>query len=313
MRIAASLQDLAGESWKERRYGVAVSGGPDSMALLDMLANCLPGQVQAATVDHGLRAGSATEAALVADWCNSRQIPHQILWPAEPITGSLQAAARTTRYQLLEAWRSAEALDFVLTAHHADDQLETMIMRLNRSSGVGGLASVRARQRHVLRPLLHWRRRELERWVEQHGIPHVSDPSNRDLRFDRARLRQSLGDQTLLDAQAVARSAAWLDQADQALEWMVDETISAWPDAADGAVIRDYGYPDELLRRIVSRRLCAHDPALSLRGVALDGVVQAMRAGRRAMAGQLLIDPQPGETGSVWRISLAPRRKQQAK
>lgn len=313
MRIAASLEALVGSGWEGRRYGIAVSGGADSMALLDIMAECLPAQVLAATVDHGLRKGSSQEASMVADWCADRQILHEILKPTAPITGSLQAAARAARYDLLEEWRGREALDFVLTAHHADDQLETMIMRLNRSSGVGGLASIRGRQRNILRPILQWRRSELERWVQQRGVPYVTDPSNSDPRFDRARLRQSLSEQCLLDPQAMARSAAWLDQADQALEWMVDQSISAWPDAADGLVIRDYDYPDELFRRIVSRRLCEQEPALSLRGTSLDGVVQAMRSGHRAMVGQLLIDPQLATDGSVWRISVAPRRNQRAK
>src|SRR3546814_5570008 len=82
---------------------------------------------------------------MVAGFCAREHIPHAILHPAAPISGSLQAAARAERYRLLEQWREAHALDHVVTAHHADDQLETMIMRLNRSSGVGGLAGVRAR------------------------------------------------------------------------------------------------------------------------------------------------------------------------
>src|SRR3546814_19233579 len=78
---------------------------------------------------------------MVAGFCAREHIPHAILHPAAPISGSLQAAARAERYRLLEQWREAHALDHVVTAHHADDQLETMIMRLNRSSGVGGLSS----------------------------------------------------------------------------------------------------------------------------------------------------------------------------
>lgn len=313
MRMAASLQALVGDGWDNKNYGVAVSGGPDSMALLDMMAGTLPDRVRAATVDHGLRTGSADEADMVASWCDERQIPHRILTPETPIEGSIQAAARTVRYRLLDVWRAEEALDFILTAHHADDQLETMIMRLNRSSGVGGLASVRSRQGHVLRPLLQWSRSDLQNWVMQRDIPFVIDPSNSDPRFDRARLRQSLAAQNILDAAAVARSATWLDQADQALDWMVDRTIATWPDADDTAIIRNDHYPEELLRRIVERRLRAHQPMLELRGVALDSVVRAMKDGRRAMLGQLLIDPQPSPDGSVWRISAAPRRKQGAK
>src|SRR3546814_4756103 len=80
-------------------YGVAVSGGPDSMALLWLMATLLPGQVGAATVDHGLRKGSADEARMVAGFCAREHIPHSILHPAAPLSGSLQAAARAERYQ----------------------------------------------------------------------------------------------------------------------------------------------------------------------------------------------------------------------
>lgn len=312
-RLTSSLAALVGKDWREKRYGVAVSGGGDSMALLAMMARLLPGRVSAATVDHGLRDGSADEAAMVAGWCAKYGVPHNILRPAKRITGSLQAAAREARYALLEDWRSETRLDFVATAHHADDQLETMIMRLNRSSGVSGLAGVRGRQRHILRPLLHWRRNELEQWLAANAVPYISDPSNSDPRFDRARLRKMLANQTLMDPKSAARSAEWLDQADQALEWMVSELIATWPDASDRAVIRDYRYPDELLRRIIARRLRTLDPGLGLRGVALDGVMKAMRGRRRAMVGQLLIDPQPHDGSSVWRISAAPRRKTREK
>src|SRR3546814_1335780 len=89
----------------------------------------------------------------ISDWSSD-------VCSSDLISGSLQAAARAERYRLLEQWRESHALDHVVTAHHADDQLETMIMRLNRSSGVGGLAGVRARNGTVLRPLLSWRQEE---------------------------------------------------------------------------------------------------------------------------------------------------------
>src|SRR3546814_13174513 len=103
---------------------------------------------------------------------------------------------------------SAHAFDHIVTAHHADDQLETMIMRLNRSSGVGGLAGVRARNGTVLRPLLSWRRDDLTVLALEADLPLVEDPSNSDIRFDRARLRQALSSQTIAEPQAAAPSAA---------------------------------------------------------------------------------------------------------
>ena len=93
-RLAGDLRALVGSEWHRLHYGVAVSGGPDSMALLWLMATLLPGQVWAATVDHGLRKGSDEEARMVASFCKREHIPHSILRPAAPIRGSLQAAAR---------------------------------------------------------------------------------------------------------------------------------------------------------------------------------------------------------------------------
>ncbi|HWV59194.1 MAG TPA: tRNA lysidine(34) synthetase TilS, partial [Sphingopyxis sp.] len=209
-RLAGGIAALLGPDWHRLHYGVAVSGGPDSMALLWLMTSLLPGQVWAATVDHGLRKGSDEEARMVAGFCTREHIPHSTLRPPAPITGSQQAAARTERYRLLEQWREANALDHIVTAHHADDQLETIAMRLNRSSGVGGLAAIRAKNGLILRPLLDWRRSELVQVALENDLPFVDDPSNSDDRFDRARLRHALRSQTALDPVAAARSAAWL-------------------------------------------------------------------------------------------------------
>lgn len=307
-RLAADLSAIAGADWQRLHYGVAVSGGPDSMALLWLVTTLLPGQVWAATVDHGLRQGSDDEARMVAGYCAREHVPHSTLLPPEPIRGSLQAAARAERYRLLEQWREANALDYLITAHHADDQLETIVMRLNRGSGVGGLAAIRARNGIVLRPLRHWRRADLVALALDQDMPFVDDPSNSDARFDRARLRRALQSQTMLDTEAAAKSADWLAEADDALDWAVERLIASWPDASDTAVIRDDGYPPEIFRRIVTQRLRANAPQLVLRGASLDGVIAAMKGGRRAMVGALLIDAVRGLESTIWRISAAPRR-----
>lgn len=308
-RLASNLGALAGPDWRRRHYGVAVSGGPDSMALLWLMATLLPGQVWAATVDHGLRKGSDDEARMVAGFCQREHVPHSTLRPASPIKGSMQAAARTERYRLLEQWRDANGLDYIVTAHHADDQLETIVMRLNRASGVGGLAAIRPRNGMIMRPLLPWRRSELAHLALENDLPFIDDPSNSDDRFDRARLRHALQSQTALDPVAVAKSAAWLAEADEAIDWAVERAIASWPDASDIAVIRDESYPPEIFRRIVAVRLRANAPQLAVRGASLDGVIAAMQKGKRAMVGALLIDAVRGFEGSIWRISTAPRRK----
>jgi tRNA(Ile)-lysidine synthase len=244
---------------------------------------------------------------MVASSCRREHIQHQILNPPHPIEGSLQAAARAERYRLLGEWREAEHLDFIVTAHHADDQLETFLMRLNRSSGVSGLAGVRRQNGHILRPLLGWRRAELLNVALNEDIPFIDDPSNGDQRFDRARLRHALKGQSFIDVECASKSASWLADADDALDWAVDQAIARWPDAKDPQYIYDDGYPPEIFRRIIIRRLALHDPNLKVRAASLDAVIAAMQSGKRAMVGSLLID-RVGKASTIWRISAAPRR-----
>jgi tRNA(Ile)-lysidine synthetase-like protein len=199
---------IGAEAAEKAQLGVAVSGGPDSMALLWLAVQAFPGRVRAATVDHKLRPEARAEAEMVARWCADNHVPHDILTPLEPIRGSIQSAARAARYALLESRRTEHGIDWIMTAHHADDQLETLLMRMNRSSGVGGLAGVRAVNGYVMRPLLGWRRAELARIADEQGLPHVHDPSNDDTRFDRVEMRQNLAQADWLDPLAAARSAA---------------------------------------------------------------------------------------------------------
>ena len=197
-RFAADLARVwpEGAARGEARLGIAVSGGPDSCALLLLAAAAMPGRIAAATVDHGLRAESADEARFVADLCAAIDVEHAVL-PVTVEQGNVQAQARAARYRALAEWAAELGLAALASAHHADDQAETLLLRLNRASGVAGLAGVRERglvsgsELLLVRPLLGWRRLELERIVEAAGLNAVADPSNIDDRFDRARLRKA--------------------------------------------------------------------------------------------------------------------------
>jgi tRNA(Ile)-lysidine synthase len=227
-RFAADLAALWPEDEREGRgLGLAVSGGPDSLALLLLAHAALPGQIAVASVDHGLRPEAAGEVALVGEVARARGIPFTAL-SVTLAPGNVPARARAARYAALAAWAAETGLGALATAHHADDQAETLLMRLNRGSGLAGLAGVRPRGRiegsavPLLRPLLGWRKAELAALVAAAGIVPAEDPTNTDLAYDRARMRAALAEADWLDPLAIAASAAHLAESWQALEWYAE-------------------------------------------------------------------------------------------
>lgn len=179
---------------------IAVSGGADSMALMALLARWQAGKatghtrLAALTIDHGLRPESVAEAALVADVARRLGVVHVTLpWQGEKPRTGLQNAARKARYQLLTEHAKAQDFSHLITAHHADDQAETVVMRLAAGSGIAGLAAMRhsvLRQGIVhLRPLLDITKSRLIATCAALDIPFVTDPSNTDPRYGRTRIR----------------------------------------------------------------------------------------------------------------------------
>jgi len=305
-RFAADLRAL----WPDGgRLGLAVSGGPDSLALLVLAAAALPGRVSAATVDHGLRAESAAEAAHVAAICGDLDVPHETLAVAvEP--GNVQSAARAARYAALEQWAVRHELAALATAHHADDQAETLLLRLNRASGVAGLAGVRARgtvpgtRLPLLRPLLGWRRAELADIVAAAGLDPVDDPSNRDDRFDRARLRKALAQADWLDVPALAQSAAHLADADAALEWAAArEWAEQVERGAMGITYRPQA-PRAVALRVLARIVTELDGEAP-RGSAVARLFDTLLARQPASIGGLVARALPGG----WSFARAPKRR----
>lgn len=233
-RFRADLARLWPSVSDERlTLGLAVSGGGDSMGLLLLANAALNGRVRVATVDHRLRAENADEAAFVATCCRELCVPHSIL-TVEIGKGNVQDRARMARYDALGRWCEEHSLAGVATAHHMDDQVETVMMRLNRGSGLAGLSAIRAIQilphtkAPLVRPLLHWRREELSTLVREAGWQAVDDPSNADDRFDRARLRKAIAGAEWLDRAQVARSAALLAQAQDSIAWAVENEVARY-------------------------------------------------------------------------------------
>lgn len=294
---------------------VAVSGGPDSVALLLLARQLLGGRCYAATVDHGLRAEAAGEATWVADLCGSLDVAHAILTAELPErdgrTRNLSSRARRLRYDLLEAHAEAVGATAIATAHHADDQLETMVMRLNRGAGLTGLCGVRARSGRVIRPLLAWRRSELAALVEQCGITPVDDPSNRDERFDRARLRASLASAAWLSPEGWFRSARTLGDAEDALAWATERLWRERCGVMDGAVaFAPADLPFDLRRRLVERCIASVDSAANPRGGAIAAAVRALGRGETVTLGDVVCRvTRDARDEPVWRFVRArPRR-----
>jgi tRNA(Ile)-lysidine synthase len=288
------------------RFGLAVSGGADSMALLALAVRSWPGQVEAATVDHGLRPEARDEAQMVADWCRSRHVPHAILTPDAPITGSLQTEARVVRYALLDAWRIARGLDWLLTAHHADDQLETLLLRLGRGAGVGGLASIRARRGVILRPLLGIRRADLRAYCEAEDVPFFDDPSNADERFDRARLRNRIAGFDLIDPSRLNRSLEALAEADTALDWMTDQIARDHVRPKGDALVLDLvDFPHAVLRRLLQRMISSINESAEIpRGPSIDQALVQLFDGKTVTLGDCVVTG-----GDRWTVRRAPPRR----
>jgi tRNA(Ile)-lysidine synthase len=297
------------------RIGLAVSGGPDSVALLLLAAAARPGRIEAATVDHALRPESGAEAAFVAQLCGELGIRHQTLvvdWPSKPVS-AIQESARDRRYALLARWAQERGLGAILTAHHRDDQAETLLMRLQRGAGVTGLAGMRAVGRlpasdlPLIRPLLGWSRAELASVCDAARVSPVQDPSNRDEQFERVRVRKAMAEAPWLDASGIADSAAHLAQAQDALAWAADSEWARAEVRADAISYTPSDAPAEIRRRLAARAIAAlasEGEANPLRGQEIDNVVAALDSGRSATLRGVLCTG-----GPEWRFTQAPKRR----
>lgn len=299
----------------DARLALAVSGGADSMAMLALAVAAFPARVVAATVDHGLRADAAAEARMVVRCCATLGVPHETLVPAEPIAGSsIQMRAREARYSVLTRWADRQGALALLTAHHADDQAETLLMRLNRASGLSGVAAIRAYRWEagtlVLRPLLDWRRAELRAIAQGCALPFVDDPTNADPRHDRTRIRALLAEAPDLDPVALARSAAFLAEAE---DMIAHQAAAAWEERWRGPerAFRVEDLPRELRRRLLRRAIHAARAhhAITLPGFTesanVEPLLDALEAGQGAVKGGVQVIP--GERG--WNFRPAPARR----
>lgn len=260
---------------------LAVSGGPDSVALLLLMARWrgtlrAGPDLLAATVDHQLRPAARAEAFAVKALATRLGIPHRTLtWRGEKPRSGLQEAARTARYRLLAQAARRAGMTHIVTGHTSDDQAETVLFRLARGSGIAGLGGMAriaplpvpvggGAMISLVRPLLEISKARLVATLESAGVAYVDDPSNRDPRFTRARFRAAMPLLAAegLDAGTLARAAQRARRADQALDWAAEEVIRQTPPtpfAAGGrlvaSVMEFQNWPPEIALRVLRRHI----------------------------------------------------------
>jgi tRNA(Ile)-lysidine synthase len=296
-------------------YGVACSGGSDSMALADAAIRVAgAAHVVALVIDHGLSPGSAEAAQAVAAWARGQGAAAVVRPVQVARRGSLEAAAREARYAALDALADELGLACVLVGHTARDQAETVLLRLLRGTGPAGLAAIPAQRGRFVRPLLALDRRAIDAYVAARGLPVWHDPMNDDRRLARIRVRCDIlpllrRENPQFDAALVrlASSAAeWLEVIDGLARPFARFPIDAAALAARPAAVRkralslaleaaglDYDAPhlDQLDRLVAAPD--RGEVAMDLRGGAVVrtyGVVSAVASG--AVSG----DERPGPT-----------------
>jgi tRNA(Ile)-lysidine synthase len=320
---------------------LAVSGGPDSTALLVLAAawrkRAKRGpKLQAVTVDHGLRSEARREAAAVKALAKRLGVAHRtIRWTDEKPTTRLQESARLARYRLLSEAAGKAGATHVLTAHTLDDQSETVLFRMARGSGLTGLAGMaRATplgRQLLMRPFLDIPKARLVATLRAADVPFAEDPSNRDPRFTRARLRRIMPGLASegLDPHCLARLARRIRRADMAIEAMVDAAANFSQNVFSQDARSDHGpiifnastfvvLPAEVALRLMGRALVLvgdEGPVelgkletLMAELAAALGNAKAPRPFRRTLAGALVT-----VAGDGILVEQAPARRNRAK
>lgn len=262
-----------------------VSGGADSMCLLDILHRLHPGRLGVLTFDHGLRSAAQAECALVAREAGVRGCE---VWTEQlDVTDgpNLQSRARDARRSAARELADREGFTLIATGHTATDQAETILFRLARGTGRSGAIGIRARSGRHVRPLRSITREATRAWCDEHGIPYVDDPSNGDRRFARTRVRAdlvpALGAVHPGAVGAIVRFADQLADEQELLAPLVDD---AWARCAHEHGLRapQLGAEPAALGRLVARRF------LRDRGIAADErwvgeLIDMARGGARAI------------------------------
>jgi tRNA(Ile)-lysidine synthase len=271
-RHLAELQDFS-------KIALAVSGGSDSAAMLHLVAQWAARQnsqisLTVLSVDHGLRPEAAFECAQVGEWCKVLGLNHVTLqWLGNKPSSGIQAKARLARYSLMTEWCLENNVPVLLTAHTADDQAETIVMRQSRTSTAKSLAGIWPSRDwngvQVMRPLLSVRRQELREYLIAQNLDWIDDPSNFNPLYERVRIREKLAGNA-----DVAKSAAQALSAIRATQQKAEGWVAAFLSVSKlGLLSCDRGkvknidpdVGDEILALVFKVNGIAHLPELKSR------------------------------------------------
>ena len=229
MKLELSFKNIIeGFAVSSCKVAVAVSGGVDSIVLLHLAINwaqrnnfSLPVVL---TVDHKLRPESQKEANFVSSYARQLGVNSFILnWEKQSVAGNVQSQARKARYKLLTEWCKKNSIQYLLVAHHRNDQAETFLLRLERGSGIDGLSSMDYKAfSHgicILRPLLDFSRSDIEKYAKFHQLKWIEDESNQNLKYRRTLYRNLLNTSDNQDilTQRISTSILHMRRATQAL------------------------------------------------------------------------------------------------
>lgn len=287
----------------ERAFGVAVSGGSDSTALLALCADWarLRGsRVYAVTLDHGLRSEAAEEARQVGAFARRLGVPHTILeWRPEGAVS--QASAREARHRYLATWAADAGVSHLALGHTADDRIETLLIRARAGSGWYGLAAPQpvsaspvwpeGRDLRLIRPLLSVSRADLRRYLSSSGMSWIEDPTNDDASYERVRMRQLasvLSDAGRCAALKAADRLMHLRAARTAQLRQLSQTAVDW--RVDGSAVLDLARCDEVLpetrfRLLQNLLLAVSGEAVPPPLTAVDALIARLERDRSATLG----------------------------
>ena len=303
---------------------VAISGGADSFALLSLAQDWAKKNkcaLHAFTVDHKLRKESTAETKKVAAWCKKNKIDHTVLnWTgAKPKTG-IQDAARNARRSLLFTACAKKNIPVLLMAHHADDQAETLLMRLQRGSGLLGMTGIQpytydhASNVSLLRPLLNIRRKELRNYAVKKKLPFIDDPSNDDENFERVKLRKILTQLPEL-ADGAIKTVERLTRVDWALMTTASNHFNKHAETAGKGLWLPASFfalfEDELCLRVAEQAIHTLDADSDIPLTGLEQLIERMK--KDGFKGQTLagcaIAPKVWKKRKGFLFSPAPKRR----